>query len=416
MVPNVIGQLFILAILLTLSAFFSASETSLMALSKIRIRNMVEKKVEGADIINSLIKNPGQLLSSILVGNNIVNIGASALATSIAFQVEAFRYNPVGIATVIMTILVLIFAEITPKSIAAQHSEKLALKVAKPIRWVVVVLNPIVIILNRITSILIRMLGGKKAYDKPFITEEELRTMVNVSHEEGVLEVEEKQMIQNVFEFGDLQIKDVMVQRTDVIAIDVQDTYEEMIHLMKEEQFSRYPVYDQHLDDIVGILNVRDLFLVEGLREDFDVRRYMRKPHYTFEFKKISELFKEMKNSRVHMDIVLDEYGGTAGIVTMEDLIEEIVGEIEDEYDEIYEEIQVIKEDEFVVDGSAKITLVNEMLGIHIESEDFDSIGGFIIGELRRFPKQGEVITKNNVKFVVEEIYKNRIQKIRVFT
>jgi len=408
-------QLITLGILLFLSAFFSASETALMSLSKIRIRHMVDEKVKGASLVGKLIENPGKLLSAILIGNNVVNIGASALATSLA--IIYFGEKGVGISTVIMTILVLIFGEITPKSIATRNSEKVSLKVAKPIYFITLILNPISMIFTYLTNFVIRLFGGKVDMNKPFITEEELRTIVDVSHEEGVLEVEEKQMIYNVFEFGDSQIKEVMVPRTDMIAVDVESTYEEIISVFREEQFSRVPVYKDSIDNIIGVLHVKSLFFYNSNNEKFDINKFMIKPYFTYEYKATTELFEEMRKNRVAMSVVLDEYGGTAGIVTMEDLVEEIVGEIEDEYDDYnHNEIEVIKEDEYIVDGSAKIDLVNEMIGTSIESEDFDSIGGFVIGEIGGFPEKGEVVECGDIKFVIEDIDKNRIKKLKILT
>ncbi|MEW9123083.1 MAG: hemolysin family protein [Thermotaleaceae bacterium] len=412
--PGSIWQLFVLFILLCCSSFFSASETALMSLSKIRVRHMVEEDIKGSALIEKLVEHPGKLLGTILVGNNVVNIAASALATSLAL--EFFEKKGIGIATAVMTVLVLIFGEITPKSLAAQNSEKVSLKVVKPIALIVSLLNPIVIVFTYLTNGLIKLFGGSVDNTQPFITEEELRTIVTVSQEEGVLEVEEKQMIYNVFEFGDLQVKDVMIQRTDIVAINLETDYELVVDIMKYEQFSRYPVYRERIDEIIGILNVKDLVFLSDTKESFQIEKYIRKPFYTFEFKKITEVFTDMKKNRVHMAIVLDEYGGTAGIVTIEDLIEEIVGDIQDEYDDYENDIQVIREDEFLINGSTKIDLVNEMIGTNLESEDFDSLGGFIIGELGRLPLQGEKIEYNNIRFIVEKIDKNRIRNVRVLT
>ena len=231
-----------------------------------------------------------------------------------------------------------------------------------------------------------------------------------------LLEGVEKEMIFNVFDFADAQVKDVMVQRVDIIAVDLEASYDEVLDVIKKEQFSRIPVYNQTIDDIVGILNVKDLIMAEQNKEKFKVSDYMREPNYTFEFKKIAELFKEMKKTRNHIAVVLDEYGGTVGIVTIEDLIEEVFGDIEDEYDDENKEIEVIKEDEYIVDGSAKLDVVSELIGVNMESEEFDSVGGLIIGELGRFPEQDEEIVLNNIKFKVEEIDKNRVKKVRIFT
>ena len=347
---SLIWQIAILIVLLIMSGFFSMSETALMSLSKIRIRHMVEEGVKGAKLVEKLTEDPNRLLGAILIGNNVVNIGASALATTIATKI--FGSAGAGIATGVMTILVLIFGEITPKSIAKQKSEKVALRVSKIINIIVKILKPFIGIFTAISSIFIRMFGGDPKASEPFITEEELRTMVGVSEEEGVLEDVEKEMIFNVFDFADAHVKDVMVQRVDII----------------------------------------------------------------FEFKKIKELFSEMKKTRNHISVVLDEYGGTVGIVTIEDLIEEVFGDIEDEYDDYEKEIEVIKEDEYVVDGSARLDDISELIGVNMESEEFDSVGGLVIGELGRFPEQNEEVQLNNIRFVVEEIDKNRIKKVRIYT
>ncbi|MFA5523640.1 MAG: hemolysin family protein [Tissierellales bacterium] len=407
-------KIILLVVFLMLSAFFSASETALMTLSKIRIRKMVEDKVKGASTVNKLIKNPSKLLSAILVGNNVVNIGASALATSIA--IDVYGNKGVGIATGVMTLLVLIFGEIIPKSSATQNSEKVALRLGKYVYIVTIVLSPIVVFLTRITNFLVKLTGGNVDSYQPFITEEELKTIVSVSHEEGVLEGEEKEMIYNVFEFGDSQARDVMTTRTDMIAVEANASYEQIIDIFKQEQFSRIPVYENTTDNIIGILYVKDLlFLVEN-QDQFDLKKYMREAYFTYEFKPVKELFNEMRANRIQMAIVLDEYGGTDGIITVEDLIEEIVGDIEDEYDKPLEEIVVIKEDEYLVHGGIRIEEINEMIGTSIESEDFDSIGGFVMGVLGRLPEAGEAIEYENIKFIAEIVEKNRVEKLRILT
>lgn len=406
-------QIILLIILLILSGVFSASETALLSLSKIRVRHMVDEGIKGAKLVEKLIEDPNKLLGGILIGNNIVNIGASALATSIA--VKAWGEGAVALVTGIMTILVLIFGEITPKTLAKQNSEKLSLKVAKFINFVVIAFKPFVFIFTKLSGIFIKLLGGEVNKTEPFITQEELKTMVDVSEEEGVLEVEEKEMIFNVFEFGDQQVKDTMVQRVDVVAVNVNSTYSEVLEIIRKEQFSRIPVYNENIDDIVGILHIKDLIMSNNTQE-FSVSKTMREPYYTFEFKKIPELLNEMKKTRNHMAVVLDEYGGTVGIVTIEDLVEEIVGEIEDEYDDDEVDIEVIKEDEYVVDGSTKLTELSDMIGINMESEEFDSLGGFMIGLLGRMPVPNEEIENQNVKFVIEDVEKNRVKKVRIYT
>lgn len=412
--PSYTWQIVTLIILIMLSAFFSMSETALMSINKIRLRHMVEEEVPGAKLVEKLVEDPNKLLGAILIGNNIVNIGASSLATVLATKI--FGNSGVGIATGVMTILVLIFGEITPKSIAKQKSDEVSLKVGRPIQFFVFIFKPFVYIFTTISSLFIKIFGGDPDVTQPFITEEELKTMVDVSEEEGVLENVEKEMIFNVFDFADLQVKDVMVQRVDIVAIDKDDTYDEVMETIKKEQFSRIPIYDETIDNIIGFLNVKDLAMIENPRKDFNISKYIREPFYTFEFKKIVELFKEMKKTRNHIAVVLDEYGGTVGIVTIEDLVEEIVGEIEDEYDEVKESIETIGENEYVVDGSVRIHDISELIGINIDSEEFDSIGGLMIGELGRMPQKMEEVTIGTIKLIVESIDKNRIKKVRILT
>ncbi|MBN1043604.1 HlyC/CorC family transporter [Clostridium botulinum] len=412
--PSYTWEIVTLVILLMLSGFFSMSETALMSLNKIRLRHMVEEGLPGAKLVEKLTEDPNKLLGAILIGNNIVNIAASGLATMLATNM--FGPTGVGIATGVMTVLVLIFGEITPKSIAKQKAESVALKVGKPIRLTVIIFKPFVYIFTAISSFFIKILGGDPKASEPFITEEELKTMVGVSEEEGVLENVEKEMIFNVFDFADLQVKDVMVQRVDVSALDSEATYDDVLKLIKEEQFSRIPIYNQTIDDIIGILNVKDLLMLENPRENFKMEKYIREPYYTFEFKKIVELFKEMKKERNHIAVVLDEYGGTVGIITIEDLIEEIVGDIEDEYDDANTSIEVIKDNEYIVDGSVRLHDIGDLIGIDMESDEFDSVGGLIIGELGRMPEEKEEIECDSMKFIVENIDKNRIKKVRIFT
>ena len=409
------GEVILLIILLILSGFFSMAETALMSLSKIRTRHMVEEGVKGAKLIQKLLEDPSKLLGAILIGNNIANIAASALTTTIAAKVIGGDTG-VAVATAVTTVLVLIFAEITPKSIAKLNSEKISLMVIKPIKFIVVLLRPFVFIFTGISNFVIKLIGGDPKVNEPFITEEELKTMVGVSEEEGVLEDVEKEMIFNVFDFAETCVKDIMVQRVDIIAVDVNSTYEEILEVIKKEQFSRIPIYDETIDNVVGVLNVKDLIIVGGKTGEFKVMDYAREPYYTFEFKKIPEVFKEMKKTRNHMGVVLDEYGGTVGILTIEDLIEEIVGDIEDEYDDEHEMIQVVKEDEYIVDGSARLDDISDLIGVNMESEDLDSVGGLIIEELGRIPEEKEEVLISNIRFVVEEVDKNRVKRIRIYT
>lgn len=387
-----------------------------MAISRLDVRHMIEQNLKGAKKLEHLLEDTNKLLGSILVGNNLVNIMASSLATMIAINLSGGSSSGlgVGIATGVMTLLILIFGEITPKSLSSQNAQKIALLVAHPISIIVIIFSPIVTILMFITNGLIKLVGGNPETNKPFITADELKTIVTVSHEEGVLETEEKQMIYNVFDFGNSCAKDIMIPRTDMIAIDVELGYKEILELYKEEQFSRMPVYEESNDHIIGILHIKDLILSDVDPTQFKIKDYLREAYFVHEFKASDELFKEMRTEKIGIAIVLDEYGGTAGIVSMEDLIEEIVGDIDDEYDQANEDVVKINESEYVVDGTARIPDVNEELNLHIISEDFDSIGGFVIGLFDRFPTEGEEISFEDLTFKIEETLNNRINRLRI--
>lgn len=403
-------QIIILVVLIVLSAFFSMSETALTSISKIRLRTMIDENIKNAKLIQSVLEEPGKLLSAILIGNNLVNIGASSLATAII--VDKYGSKGVGIATAVLTIVILIFGEITPKTFATKNAEKISLFVIKAIKFCMIIFTPFIFILNIITGFILRILGVKKDEKTPIITESELITMVNVSHEEGVLEIDEREMINNVVYFANSDAEDVMVPRTDIIAINVDATQEELTALFKEETCSRMPVYDETIDNIIGIISLKDLLFVDKSK-DFNIRDYMREPFFTYESKCLKELFAEMRINRIPMAIILDEYGGTSGIVTLEDMLEEIVGDLADEYDEHDEEIKLVKDNEYIIEGATKIEDVNEILGTNFKSEDFDSIGGFIIETFGKFPDKGDSIKIDNVKFIIEEIEKNRIEKLR---
>ncbi|MDY4128060.1 hemolysin family protein [Peptostreptococcus porci] len=407
-------QVIILLVLMIISAFFSASETALMSVSKVKIRHLREEGVRGASVVEKLISEPKKLLSTILVGNNVVNIAATSISTSLLLKL--FGAQGVAVATAMMTVLILVFGEVTPKTMASNNKERVSLGVAKVLNVIILVLSPIVFILNLFTTIIFKIFRIKDDDPKSLITEEDLKVMVNVSHEEGVLEQEEREIINNVFEFGDMRAEDAMIQRIDMVSVSVDATFDEVLEIFKEEKKSRLPVYKENIDDIVGILNIKDVFFISKEEiETFSVEKYMRDVFFTYEFKKISQLLEEMKLAKTQIAIVLDEYGGTSGLLTVEDLVEVLVGDIEDEYDEEDDEIVKVGEGEYIVDGSTKITDVNDYLYDDLESDEFDSIGGYILGHLNGLPEEGEVIELNDsVTVNIISLDKNRIEKLKL--
>ncbi len=406
-------QLLILLFLLALSGFFSSSETALTTVNKIRMRTLADAGDGRALFVLKVIGNPSKMLSAILIGNNIVNLYASSLSTMLATKL--WGNEAVGLATGVLTLLILVFGEITPKTLSTISAETIALRFARIIYMLMVVLTPVIAVVNQLSFMVLRLLRVDPNKKAEGITEDELRTIVAVSHEEGVIESEEKKMINNVFDFGDSVAKDIMVPRIDMSFVDVNAAYPELMDQFREEKYTRFPVFEETTDNVIGVINIKDIFL-GGDVEDFSVRKFLRQPLYTYEFKKVSELMMEMRKTDVNIVIVLDEYGATAGLITLEDMLEEIVGEIRDEYDGDEEElVRELGECEYVVEGSMKLDDLNDRLGLSLESEDYDSIGGLVIGYLDHLPEEGEDVTIGNVRLVVEHVEKNRIDKIHVY-
>lgn len=406
-------QLVILFILLGLSAFFSSAETALTTVNKMRIRTLIDEGNKRAAKVGKILDNPGKMLSAVLIGNNIVNIGASSLATVLATKL--FGSSGAGIATGVLTLLILIFGEITPKSLATLYSEKLSLFYSGIILFLMKIFTPIIIIVNKLSHGLLLLLHIDPAKKVAAMTESELRTIVDVSHEEGVLETEEHSIIQNLFDFGDAQAKDVMIPRIDMTLVDVNATYDELLATFEETRYTRFPIYENTTDNVIGIINMKDILLYKP-ESKFAIRDFLRDASYTYEHKNLSELMLEMRKTSVNIVIVLDEYGATSGLITLEDLLEEIVGEIRDEYDADEEESNIqLNDNEYLIEGHMRLDDLNDMLGTDFESEDYDSVGGFIIGRLDRLPKEGDSITIDNIRLVVETLDINRIEKVHVY-
>lgn len=407
-------QFGILIILLLLSAFFSSAETALTTINKIKIKGLADQGDKRAKNILKVTENSGKMLSAILIGNNIVNLSAASLMTTVALNL--FGSGAIAIASGLLTVLVLIFGEITPKTLATIHAEKIALVYAGIILILMKVLTPVIFIINSLSMLVLKLLRADSASNLNTMTEHELRTIVDVGLEEGVIETEERQMIHNVFDFGDSQAKDVMVPRVDMVFIDVDSTYDEVAEVFKRDKFTRLPVYENSTDNVIGVINIKDVFF-SGTDTDFSVRSLMRETHFTYEYKKTSELMMEMRQDAINFTIVLDEYGATAGLITLEDLLEEIVGEIRDEYDHDEEELlQQINDCEIIVEGSFKLDDLNDALGLELTSEDYDSVGGYIIERLDHLPEKGEfIIDDNGIRMVVDCVTKNRIDKVHLY-
>ncbi len=408
--PSNIVQLVIIVICLGLSAFFSSAETAFMSVNRIRLRSLIDEGNKRAVIVTYILDNSSKMLSAILIGNNIVNISVSAIVTT--FTIDVFGSYATGIATGLLTLLVLLFGEITPKTAATIKAEPLALFYAPIIKFLMTVLTPVIIVVDFLAKIVLKLLRINKNDANTQITEEELRTFVKVSHEAGVIESDEKQIINNLFDFGDSKAKDVMIPKIDMTVADVDSTYQQIIALFRDTQYTRIPIYQDNPDNVIGILNIKDLILAP-VEKAFSIKNVIREPFFTYEQKNTSDLFKEMQQSSHSIAIVLDEYGATTGMITTEDLLEEIVGDIRDEYDADEGNAFIkLSNNTYRTDASYKLDDINEAIGVALHSEDNDSIGGYIIEKLDRIPAKGERFTIDNIEFMIERASSTRIETI----
>lgn len=411
--PSETGQLIAIIILLCLSAFFSSSETALTTVNQIRMRTLADNGDKRAARVLHVTGNPGKMLSAILIGNNIVNLSASSISTSLA--IHLFGNTGAGIATGILTFLILIFGEVTPKTMATIKADSMSLTAAAPIGFLMKILTPVIFIINKLSLGLMFLLHVNIKDAQKKMTEEELRTIVDVSQENGVIEHEERDMIHNLFDFGDAEAKEIMVPRIDMTFVQADATYQEVLDIFRQDMFTRLPVYEDSTDNVIGIINMKD-FLLQNDTPEFSVRNLLREPYFTYEHKNTADLFLEMRKSSISLAIVLDEYGVTAGLITLEDLLEEIVGEIRDEYDADEEDdITRISGREFYVLGSANLNDVSEALSLHFTSDDYDTIGGYCLGLLDHLPEKNEIIlTDNNILLRIDRMEKNRIERIYI--
>ena len=404
-----IKQLVIVIILLSASAFFSSAETALMTSNKLKMRNLADNGNKRAAKVLKVTENTDKMLSAILIGNNIVNLTASSISTALTLKI--FGSKLVGIATGILTFLILVFGEITPKNVASKNAENMALAYIGVISFLVTLLTPVIFIVNTVAKFVISIFN-KNGDDNNAVTEEELRAMVEYSHEEGIIENEEKKMIVNVVDFGDTVAGDIMVPRVDMVMVDEKSSYEEILQVFREERYTRIPVYEETPDNVIGILNVKDFLLIED-KENFVMKELLREPLYTYEYKKTSALMMDMRKTGANIVIVLDEYGITAGLITLEDMLEEIVGEIRDEFDADEDEgITKVSDLEYLIDGSTNLDDINDRIGLSLSSEEYESIGGLIMEKLGRLPVEGEIINFDNIVLTVKKMDHARIEKV----
>lgn len=411
--PENIIQIITIVVLIILSAFFSSAETSLTTVNKVRLKSLEDEGNKRAKRVLHILENHGKMLSTILIGNNIVNIAASSLMTTLS--IDLFGDFAVGIATGILTIIILLFGEITPKTWAMINAEKIALTYSGIIQFLMIILTPVIFLIDKISIGIMWLLRIDPTKKACAITENELKTYVDVSHEEGVIESEEREMIYNVFEFSDAVAKDIMIPRIDMVTAPIDCTYKDLIGIFKDSMYTRIPVYENDNDNIIGLVNIKDLIGLNNTR-DFKIKDVLREAYYTYEYKKTADLLMEMRDSTMNVAFVLNEYGATVGMITMEDLLEEIVGEIRDEYDEDEAElIQEIDDNIYLVEGSMKLDDINDAIDTKFDSEDYDSIGGLIIESLDRLPEDKESVTlEDGTILQVDGISQNRITKVKI--
>ena len=404
-------QLISLLLLLILSGFFSSAETALTTVNKVRIRSLVEEGNKRAATTQKILDRYSKMLSTILIGNNLVNISASSLATTLA--IKLWGNFAVGIATGVLTLLVLLFGEIIPKNLAMLYSEKISLSYCNIIYFLMNVFTPIIYMIDGLSALIMKLLHIDPNKKMSIMTESELKTYVDVSHEDGVIESEEREIIYNVFDFSDAVAKDVMIPRIDMVTVSLDTDYKDLLKVFRESMYTRIPVYEEDKDNVIGLVNIKDFILVTD-EAHFRIKDIIREAHYTYEFKKTADLMMEMREKTTNVAFVLNEYGSTVGMITLEDLLEEIVGEIRDEYDEDEEEyIQELDDNIYLVEGGMKLDDINDALDIALESEDYDSLGGLMIEKLDRLPEENEEIElESGIRLKAQGIVHNRITKV----
>lgn len=405
-----VAQLLIIIVLVFLSGFFSSAETAFSTLNRVRMRNLEEEGNKKAARVNKILESYSKMLSAILIGNNIVNLTASSLTTAFVIGVCGNAY--IGLGTGVLTIVVLIGGEIIPKTWANLNSEKLALSYSSVIYALMKIMTPVIFLVDLLSKGILKLLHVDPNKKNDTITESELKTYVDVSHEDGQIESDEREMIYNIFEFSDTCVKDIMIPRTNMVTVNADESINDLIKVFHESMYTRIPVYQEDKDSMIGFVNIKDLFIarISG-QKNITLKSLLREAYYTYEYKKNADLLLEMREKSMNVAFVLNEYGSTVGMVTLEDLLEELVGEIRDEYDEDEKElIQKIDDRSYLIEGSMNLSDINDSIGTSLNSEEYDSIGGIIIGQLDRLPEDNEsVVLADGTTLQVKGIDQNRI-------
>lgn len=417
--PSYILYIAVLLFLLVCSMFFSASEIAFLSASRLRIRYLAEKKIIAARRVERLIENKEFFLSVILIGNNIVNVGTSALITALALSL--FGNHGVGIAVAVSTVILLIFGEILPKSVALLRSESIALRLSLPLSILFFIARPIVFVLGFFTRFIKKLLGKNLKEHETAVTEEDIKNLIEDGEEEGLIQSEKRSMMHKILRYTDLTMRELMIPRTDIAAIPINSTYDEILTLSQQSPFSRFPVYNEDIDDILGILYIKDLLFAPAFDpKNFNLKNFLRPAIFVFESGNISYLQALFKKQNSTIALIIDEYGGTAGLVTTEDLVDEIFGEKKAEFDSNYASHSKTETDEtlpiepFKIEGSERLETLSETIGISLNSRFYDTIAGFILESFDDIPEPGTSITEQGFTFTVIEIHKNRIETVLV--
>ncbi len=408
-------QLIVLIILIILSGFFSSAETALTTINRVKIRTLEEEGNKRAKTVNLILNRYSKMLSAILIGNNIVNLSASSLSTILVIRIWGNVY--VGLATGILTFIILLFGEIIPKTWASLNAEKISLYYSPILYALIKIMTPVIFIVDAIANGILKLLPIDTSKKNDTITENELKTYVDVSHADGEIETEERELIYNVFEFSDTCAKDIMIPRTNMVTINADSTPDELLQEFKESMYTRIPVYHEEKDSMLGFINIKDFFLAMNSarnKHNFNLTPLIREAYYTYEYKKNADLLLEMREKSMNVAFILNEYGSTVGMITLEDLLEELVGEIRDEYDEDEKDlIRKMDDKTYLIEGSMNLSDINDAIGTHLDSEDYDSIGGIIIGQLDRLPVDQETVTLDDGTVLkVSGIDQNRISHV----
>lgn len=403
-------HLFGLGVLFVFSAFFSGSETALMALDKLRVKYLVEKKRRGARKLDDVLGRPDRLLGAILVGNNLVNIAASVFATT--FFVGLYGERGELLTILILTPLLLVLAEVCPKTYAAQYPEKVSFMVLRPILAVMVLLAPVVWVVTAISRGLTHFFKGEE--ERPIISEDEIRSMITVGEETGVVAKEQRRMLHGVFELSQIRARDVMIPRTEVVGIDLDTPFAEVLRLVQQARHSRFPVYEASLDNVVGIIHSKDILSYVDRPQAFSLGEIARPPYFVPESKPIETLLQSFRKRRVHLAVVVDEYGGVEGVVTLEDIVEEIVGEIQDEYDAEEVLVRELGPGRYLVDGSASLRTINRRFKLQLSEEHANTLAGWLLRTMGSIPEQGDSCESDGAVFTVRKVVDRRVEEIEM--